>query len=97
MAEYQITYWKNIPSMVSAREGRRERAKAELSERFQLAIDEAAMRAGLIGTDAYLEQWRRDDWQTRPGSVEEVAAAVAAELEAEFTPERLARLLREIR
>lgn len=97
MAEYQITYWQNIPSMVSARAGRRERAKAELSERFQQAIDEAAMRAGLIGTDAYLEQWRRGDWQAREGDVEEVAAAVAAELEAEFTPERLAKLLREIR
>ena len=94
MAEYQITYWKEIPSMVSAREGRRERAKAELSERFQVAIDEAAMRAGLIGSDAYLEQWRRGEWQTREGSVEEVAAAVAAELEAEYTPERLAKMAR---
>ena len=94
MAEYQITYWKEIPSMVSAREGRRERAKAELSERFQVAIDEAAMRAGLIGTDAYLEQWRRDEWQTREGNINDVAAAVAAELEAEYTPERLAKMSR---
>ena len=97
MAEYQITYWKNIPSMVSAREGRRDRAKVELNERFQVAIDEAAMRAGLIGTDAYLEQWRRDEWQAREGTPGDVAAAVAAELEAEYTPERLAKLLREIR
>ena len=97
MAEYQITYWKEIPSMVSAREGRRDRAKAELSERFQVAIDEAAMRSGLIGTDAYLEQWRRGEWQAREGTPGDVAAAVAAELGAEFTPERLARLLREIR
>ncbi len=97
MAEYQITYWKNIPSMVSAREGRRERAKAELSERFQVAIDEAAMRAGLIGTDAYLEQWRRGEWQERAGHIDDVAAAVAAELEAEYTPERLALILRDTR
>lgn len=97
MAEYQITYWKDIPSMVSAREGRRERAKAELSERFQVAIDEAAMRAGLIGTDAYLEQWRRGEWQMRDGNISDVAATVAAELEAEYTPERLAQLLRSIR
>ncbi len=94
MAEYQITYWKEIPSMVSAREGRRERAKAELSDRFQVAIDEAAMRAGLIGTDAYLEQWRRGDWQTREGNPSDVAAAVAVELEAEYTPERLAKMAR---
>jgi len=97
MAEYQITYWKNIPSMVSAREGRRDRAKAELSERFQVAIDEAAMRSGLIGTDAYLEQWRRDEWQARDGAPADIAATVAAELEAEYTPERLAKLLRETR
>jgi len=95
VAEYQITYWKDIPSMVSARTGRRERAKAALSERFQLAIDEAAMRAGRIGADAYLEQWRRGEWQERQGSADEVAAAVAAELEAEYMPERLAQMLRD--
>jgi len=97
MAEYQITYWENIPSMVTARVGRRERAKAELSQRFQVAIDDAAMRAGLIGTDAYLEQWRRGEWQERAGNINDVAATVAAELEAEYTPERLAQMLRKIR
>lgn len=97
MAEYQITYWKDIPSMVTAREGRRERAKVELGQRFQIAIDDAAMRAGLIGTDAYLDQWRRDEWQMRDGGVEAVAAAVAAEIEAEYTPERLTQLVRDVR
>ncbi len=97
MAEYQITYWKDIPSMVVAREGRRERAKVELGQHFQVAIDDAAMRAGLIGSEAYLEQWRRGEWQARDGGVEDVAAAVAAELEAEYTPDRLAQIVREVR
>jgi len=97
MAEYQITYWKDIPSMVTARAGRRERAKVELSQRFQIAIDDAAMRAGLIGTDAYLEQWRRDEWREREGGVEAVAAAVATEIEDEYTPERLTQIVRGIR
>lgn len=95
MAEYQITYWQEIPSMVTAREGRRNRASVELSQRFQVAIDEAAMRAGMTGTDAYLEQWRRSDWQEQPGTPEEVAASVAAELEADYSPERLRAMLRQ--
>lgn len=35
-------------------------ARAELSERFQLAIDAAATKAGLTGSDAYLDEWRRE-------------------------------------
>ena len=96
MAEFQITYWRTIPSMVTAREGRRNTAKVELSQRFQLAIDEAAMRLNLTGTDAYLEAWRRDPWQERAGTPQEVATAVAAETEAAFPAERLRELLREL-
>ena len=44
---------------MTAKEGRT-RAARELPPRFQEAIDAAAMRAGLIGTDAYLEEWRRE-------------------------------------
>lgn len=94
MAEYQITYWQEIPSLVTAREGRRNRASVELSQRFQVAIDEAAMRAGMTGTDAYIEQWRRSEWQPRQGTPEVVAAAVAAELEAEYSAERIREIVR---
>jgi hypothetical protein len=44
---------------VTAKEGRRT-VRRQLDERFQEAIDAAAMRAGLIGTDAYLAEWRRE-------------------------------------
>jgi hypothetical protein len=93
MAEYQITYWQEIPSLVTAREGRRNRASVELSQRFQVAIDEAAMRAGMTGTEAYMEQWRRSTWQDREGTPEAVAAAVAAELEAEYSTDRIREIL----
>ncbi len=46
MAEYQITRWREIPSLVTAREGDQV-AKISLSTRFQEAIDEAAMRLKL--------------------------------------------------
>jgi hypothetical protein len=93
MAEYQITYWRDLPSMVTAREGRRNTSKVELPQRFQDAIDRAAMVMGLTGTDAYLEQWRRDGWQERAGTPEEVAQTVAAEVEAEYMPARLRELI----
>lgn len=93
MAEVQIVYWRDIPAMVTARDGRRERASANLSERFQAAIDEAAMRAGLIGTDEYLAEWRRSEWQAADGDAASVAQRVAAELEAAYPPERLQQLV----
>jgi methionine synthase I (cobalamin-dependent) len=94
MAEYQITYWRDIPSLVTAREGRRNTAKVELPARFQVAIDEAAMRLGLTGTDAYIEAWQRGPWTERAGTPEEVAKAVAAEVEAEYSAERIRSMLR---
>lgn len=83
MAEYTILYWQDIPSMVEAREGRA-RHKVQLSDRFQVLIDAVAMQKGLAGSDAYIEQWHRGERQSRDGTAEEVAAAVAAELEAQY-------------
>ena len=68
--------WRDIPAQVKAQHGR-ERAAAELPPRFQEAIDAAAMRAGLIGTDTYLEEWRR---LSRPCG-EDLDAEVAHEAE----------------
>lgn len=96
MAEYQITYWRDIPSMVTAREGRRNTFKVELPARFQVAIDEAAMRLNLTGTDAYIEEWRRGSWIERPGDPDALAQTVAAEVEAEYPPERVRAMLRAV-
>ena len=95
MAEYRITYWRNIPSMVHARAGRRDKGKVELSQRFQVAIDEAAMRADMVGSDEYMQQWRRSPWTEREGAPFDVAQAVAAEIEAEYSADRLRELIDE--
>jgi hypothetical protein len=81
VAEYQITYWRELPSLVTARSGELV-AKVELPARFQEAIDEAAMQVGDISSDAYLEGWRRGPWIEAEGDPAGVAAAIAAELEA---------------
>ncbi|PYN62339.1 MAG: hypothetical protein DMD92_03090 [Candidatus Rokuibacteriota bacterium] len=83
MARYQILYWKDIPSLVEASDGA-ESVKLQLSERFQMLIDAVAMRLGLAGTDAYLDQWEHGDEQDRPGPAREVARAIVEDLEARF-------------
>jgi hypothetical protein len=85
MAEYQITYWRDLPSLVVAREGAAV-AKAPLPARFQEAIDEAAMRLGETDSEAYLAGWRRTDWATSDASPATVAEQVVAQLEQEWTP-----------
>lgn len=87
--EPQLTVicWRDIPAQVMARRGR-ESAKRELSARFQVAIDRAAMYAGLFGTDEYLAEWKRD---TSPcgEDLEAEVAQMAARLEAAFSSDTL--------
>ncbi len=81
-----IIRWREIPAQVVARNGDKT-AKRELSARFQVAIDRAAMYAGLFGTDEYLSEWARD---SRPcgDDLESEVASEAARLETEFTTPR---------
>jgi hypothetical protein len=95
VTEYQLTYWRDLPSLVVAREGD-QLTKSPLPARFQEAIDEAAMRVGAAGTDAYLAGWVHDDWAEREGSAADVSRAVAAELERDHPPERLDELVAEL-
>lgn len=83
MAKYQVLYWKDIPSVVEARDGR-DSVTLQLSGRFQMLIDAVAMRLGMAGTDDYLEQWEHGEEQDRPGAAREVAAAIVQDLEARF-------------
>jgi hypothetical protein len=91
MATVQIVYWRDIPAQVKVRAGRARGGQA-LSERFQVAIDRAAMRAGLFNTDDYLNEWHTAEAHERDGEPEAVAAAVAAELEAAYSDELLEHL-----
>ena len=90
MAKLISIYWRDIPSQVIVKKGRKS-AKIQLSERFQVAIDKAAMRAGRQGSSEYLDDWRRD--YTECGDELEKEAGEAAErYEADYSDERLSLL-----
>ena len=90
MPELIKIYWRDIPSQVTAKAGRKT-AKVMLPERFQEAIDRAAMRAGKGSSDAYMEDWRRDR-SPCSADLQAEADAAAAELIAAWDDESLEAL-----
>ena len=96
MAQLITLYWRDIPAQVIAERGRgrkREQAKIELSRRFAIAIDAAAMRDGAESTDDYLAEWRRGDPVECGEDLDSAAAARAAELEEDYSADRVRRLV----
>jgi hypothetical protein len=92
MATQLVTiYWRDIPAQVNAQAGRK-RSQVILDQRFQLAIDRAAMVAGKKTAQDYIEEWRRE---SKPCSddLEAEAAAEAARLDAAYPRERLNALV----
>lgn len=91
MAELITIMWRDIPAQVTARTGRR-KASIKLTDRFQIAIDRAAVVAGKETTDDYLGEWHR----TTSDCGDDLEAAVneaADRLEAEFTNQVLRGLV----
>ena len=81
MAQYQVLYWREIPSLVKAIDGTGE-VSVRLPSRFSEAIDDAAMLAGATDTEAYLAGWQWGPILERPGTAREVAEVIAGELAA---------------
>jgi hypothetical protein len=92
MATLTVVLWRDIPAQVIARAGR-QAAKVVLAERFEQAIDRAAMRAGARDTDSYLAEWRRSEPAPCGDDLEAEAKAKAAGLESEYDDDRLHRLV----
>jgi hypothetical protein len=92
MARLITVYWRDIPAQVIAKAGRQS-VKVQLADRFQEAIDRAAMRAGKGGSEAYLEEWRRETTECAD-DLEVAAREHAARLEASIDDERLQSMIR---
>jgi len=93
VAQLIIISWRDIPAQVIVKRGR-ETAKVQLSQRFQEAVDRAAMRAGKGSSDAYLADWKRSPPQACADELQAVAQAEAAALEARYSDEDLERMIR---
>ena len=92
MVDVTIVYWRDIPAQVIVGKGRRG-TKVQLPERFEQAIDRAAMKTGAAGTDAYLADWRKADPYTVDGEPETVARSEADRLETTYDHDSLKALI----
>ena len=92
MPEITIVYWRDIPAQVIVGKGRKA-AKIQLPERFEQAIDRAAMKSGAAGTDEYLSEWRKGTPYQVEGDASEIIQAETARIDQEYDTERLKVLI----
>ena len=92
MPDVTVVYWRDIPAQVIVGKGRRG-AKRQLAERFEQAIDRAAMKVNAKDADAYLAEWRKAEPYQVEGEPEAVADAEATRLETEYDQARIKALI----
>lgn len=92
MPDVTIVYWRDIPAQVIVGKGRRG-AKRQLEERFEQAIDRAAMKVNAKDSDAYLAEWRKAAPFAVEGEPAEIAEAEAVLLETEYDQDRIKTLI----
>ncbi len=89
--ELTIISWRDIPAQVNGGSGESKQQRI-LPQRFQGAIDRAAMKAGKKTSGEYVQEWRRSSIPLPDGFAGDYLAAVLAEaerIENEFPTSRL--------
>ena len=76
----RVLYWQEIPSLIRVTDDDGAQLSQQLPDWFQQEIDRVAMMEGLVGSDAYLEQWAWRDVETPPGTPSEIIESVQSEL-----------------
>ena len=92
MPDVTIVYWRDIPAQVIVGKGRRG-TKMPLPERFEQAIDRAAMKVNAKDADAYLAEWRKAAPFTVDGDPVEIAAEQAERIVTEYDQDRIKQLI----
>ena len=92
MPEVTVVNWRDIPAQVIVGKGRRG-SKIQLSERFEQAIDRAAMKCNLRGADDYLAEWHKAEPYLIEGDPDTVARSEAERIESEYSQEKLKYLI----
>ena len=87
-----IVYWRDIPAQVIVGKGR-QAAKVQLPERFEQAIDRAAMKIGAEDTDAYLAEWRKGTSYPVEGDQTDIAKSEAIRIETEYDQDKIKILI----
>ena len=93
MARLTYVFWRDIPAQVIVAKGRRDQVKKPLDERFEKAIDRAAMRDDAKDSESYLADWRKEVVGEVSDDMAMEADKAASALEAKFDNEALKALV----
>ena len=89
----KIIKWRDIPAQVNGTAGD-QKVQVELPHRFQAAIDRAAMIAGAKDANSYIAEMGQEMRPLEGDDVEAAVAVLVADIEAEFTMDRLNQFVR---
>jgi hypothetical protein len=93
MAKLVILYWRDIPSQIVVKKGQ-ETAKRILSNRFQEAIDIAAMRSQSHNSNDYLAEWHRGQSEECSNDINAEADAKLSRVEFDYNEHRLTSMIK---
>ena len=93
MAKLVILYWRDIPSQIVVKKGQ-ETAKRILSNRFQEAIDIAAMRSQSHNSNDYLAEWHRGQPEECSNDINAEADAKLSCVEFDYNEHRLTSMIK---
>jgi hypothetical protein len=78
--QVRVLYWQEIPSLIRVTADDGTQVSRQLPDWYQQEIDRVAMEQGLVGSDAYLEQFAWRELEPRDGAPNDLLDAVEAEL-----------------
>ena len=94
MTKKTLVMWRDIPAQIIISRGRK-KSKKILSEKFQKAIDRAAMTADRADSSAYLEDWHRIEGSLKSEkSIDQLVELEASLLETAYDNDRLDALIK---
>ena len=94
MTKKTLVMWRDIPAQIIISRGRK-KSKKILSERFQKAIDRAAMIADRADSSGYLEDWHRIEESLKSEkSIDQLLELEASLLETAYDNDRLDTLIK---
>ena len=92
-ASIKVIKWRDIPAQVNGMAGD-EKVQIELPHRFQAAIDRAAMLADKKDANSYVAEMGQSVHPTPGDDLQQEAEQLVAQIEAEFTMDRLNTFVR---
>ena len=79
MAKIKIMYWKQIPTSITVKESRDNKASRQLPAIFTRTIDQIAMKSDQVSSDDYTAGFHAVK-EERDGDPEEIAETILQEL-----------------